>query len=102
MKVILSACSTGWRPTKVQDVVLAGDDILGIPAAFLEAGIKSVLISIPPAHDLVSSKFMYLYHKNRLDGKKPLLALQETQKSMLATSMYPLYFWIGFTIYGCQ
>jgi CHAT domain-containing protein len=101
-EVILSACSTGWRPMKVGRLQLAGDDIMGLPGAFIEAGIKSVLVSISPAHDLVVPKFMSLYHKMRLEGKMPLVALQETQKTMLSKSRYPPYFWIGFTIYGCQ
>lgn len=75
---------------------------LGLPGAYLEAGVKSVLVSISPAHDLVAPNFMGLYHKNRLEGKTPLVALQETQKTMLSTSKYPPYYWIGFTLYGCQ
>ena len=75
---------------------------MGLPGAFLEAGVKSVLVSVPPANDLVVPKFMGLYHKNRLEGNKPLVALQETQKTMLSTSRYPPYSWIGFTLYGCQ
>ena len=101
-EVILSACSSGWRPMKFKGVELSGDDIMGLAGAFLEAGVKSVLVSITPAYDLVAPKFMGLYHKNRLEGKRPLLALQETQKTMLSTSRYPPHLWTGFTIYGCQ
>src|SRR5919109_129321 len=49
--VVLSACNTGQRPIKVKEIELSGDDILGVPGAFLEAGIKSMLVSIPPADD---------------------------------------------------
>lgn len=101
-EVILSACSSGWRPTKVQDVELLGDDILGLPGSFLEAGARSVLVSIPMADDRATCQFMTLYHRKRLNGKTPLTSLQETQKTMLSGSEYEPFTWIGFTIYGCQ
>jgi CHAT domain-containing protein/tetratricopeptide (TPR) repeat protein len=101
-EVILSACSSGWRPTKVQDVELSGDDILGLPGSFLEAGARSVLVSIPMADDRATCRFMTIYHQNRLNGKTPLSSLQETQKTMLLNSEYEPFTWIGFTVYGCQ
>jgi len=101
-EVILSACSTGWRPIKVRDIELSGDDILGLPGAFLEAGIKSVLVSIPLADDRAACWFMSLYHQNRIEGKSPLTSLQETQKTMLYDSEYEPFTWIGFTVYGYQ
>src|SRR5262249_35502020 len=36
-EVVLSACSTGWRPMSAQGVTLDGDDVLGAPGALLEA-----------------------------------------------------------------
>ena len=101
-EVILSACSTGWRPMEVQDIQLVGDDILGLPGAFLEAGARSVLVSIPKAVDIAASYFMAVYHEHRVEGKTPLVALQKCQKYMLSKSMYPIHFWIGFTVYGYQ
>jgi len=101
-EVVLSACSTGWRPMKVQDVVLSGDDILGLPGAFLEAGAKSVLVSIPEADDEAAKEFMNKYHGSRVSGKTPMEALQETQKSMLDDGQYEPYTWLGFTVYGCR
>jgi len=101
-EVILSACNTGWRPTQVSGTVLLGDDILGLPAAFLEAGAKSVLVSIPLAADEATSKLMQIYHHNRINGKTPLEALREAQKTILADGKYPVFNWVGFTLYGCQ
>jgi CHAT domain-containing protein/tetratricopeptide (TPR) repeat protein len=101
-EVILSACSTGYRPTEVQGVSLAGDDIVGLPGALLEAGARSVLVSIPPAREDAAMEFMTLYHENRADGNAPLQALQETQKGMLDNPLYPPHLWSGFTVYGCQ
>lgn len=99
-EVVLSACSTGWRPTKVQDIEPISDDILGLPGAFLKAGSKSVLVSITPAEDTAASKFMQIYHENRTEGLMPLLALQKAQITMLADKRFPPYSWIGFSVYG--
>jgi CHAT domain-containing protein len=100
-EIILGACSCGWRPQKVQDIKLSGDDILGLPGAFLEAGVQSVLVSIPPADDIATYRFMVFYHQNRLEGKPPLVAHQSTQKAMEKDAEYDASTWIGFTVYGC-
>lgn len=100
-EIVLSACSSGWRPAQVQNVELVGDDILGLPGAFLEGGAKAVLVSIPPANDRATERFMQHYHRNRLLGHRPMEALQATQKAMLESEFAP-YKWVGFTLYGCQ
>lgn len=101
-EVILSACSSGWRPTKVADVELVADDILGLPGAFLEAGTQSVLVSIPKASDQVTAEFMIEYHKHRAEGEPPLQAYNTTQINLLSANKYKPAFWIGFTLYGCR
>lgn len=101
-EVVLSACSTGYRPTEVQGVALSGDDILGLPGALLEAGVRSVLVSIPPARDDATLRFMTLYHESRAEGVSPLFSLQRAQMGMLEGGELAPYLWIGFTLYGCQ
>ena len=101
-EVILSACSTGYRPTEVQGVELSGDDILGLPGAFLEAGAGFILVSIPKAREDVTLEFMTVYHENRAEGKPPIFALRETQETMLSNPTFEPSLWIGFTAYGCQ
>ncbi len=97
-EVILAACSTGWRPTQVERLVLAGDDIVGLPAAFLEAGARSVLVSIPEVHDETAAKFAIRYHINRRRAANPAQALQATQIQMLGD--HEPFLWIGWTMYG--
>ena len=87
-EVVLSACSTGYRPTEVQGVVLSGDDILGLPGALLEAGVRSVLVSIPPAREDASQRFLSLYHEHRAEGTSPLVALQR-RKGPCSTETIP-------------
>lgn len=97
-EVVLAACSTGWRPTSVDELTLVGDDIVGLPAAFLEAGARSVLVSIPEVHDETATEFAVRYHANRKSATTPALALQATQQQML--EHYEPFLWIGWTMYG--
>ncbi len=112
-EVVLSACSTGWRPFEVDDrpikvgdrpvkvgnLVLDADEILGIPAGFLESGVKSVLVSIPKAEDKTACALTTHYHRQRIAGNSPLFAFQSAQKHLLAQGKSP-GLWIGFTLYG--
>ena len=98
-EVVLSACSTGWRPQTAQGVTLHGDDVLGLPGALLEAGVRSVLVSIPKASDTATEAFMTAYHRHRAAGTPPLLAFCQTQREMLAGGHKP-HTWSGLVFYG--
>ena len=100
-EVILSACSTGWRPLEVQSIKLTGDDMMGLPGAFIESGARAVLVSIPLVDDETGSIFMIQYHKFRLEGNKPMKAMQLTQKYMLEKCVCKPCNLVGFTLYGC-
>jgi CHAT domain-containing protein len=99
-EAVLSACSTGWRPVHVDDIVLTADEILGIPGGFLEAGLRTVLVSIPKAEGKAARALTTHYHRKRVEGTAPLLALQSAQKQLLAAGVAPGN-WVGFTLYGC-
>jgi CHAT domain-containing protein/tetratricopeptide (TPR) repeat protein len=101
-EVVLSACSTGVRALSVGDMELAGDDIVGLPGAFLEAGARAILVSIPPANDLATADLMSVYYEQRMKGVPPLLSLQAAQKVLLKESDHPPHRWLGFTAYGAQ
>jgi CHAT domain-containing protein len=98
-EVVLSACSTGWRPHEVGDVRLTADEILGIPGGFLEAGTTTVLVSIPPAEGRAARALTARYHEARAEGTSPLRAFQRAQRHMLASGTLPGT-WVGFTLYG--
>ncbi|WP_170323295.1 CHAT domain-containing protein [Bradyrhizobium sp. STM 3809] len=100
-EVVLSACYTGWRPTEVDDIQLNGDDILGIPAAFLESGASSVLLSVTQAQGQAAQALTAHYHRRRAAGDLPLRAARAAQLHMLSTAIAPGA-WTGFTLYGCQ
>lgn len=100
-EVVLAACSTGWRPMSVRDVALSGDDILGLPGAFLEAGARAVLVSITKAHMATTAAFTRAYHEARLDGASPLRAMQRSQL-LMTEQQVPVFFFAGFCAYGCN
>ena len=97
-EVTLSACSTGIRPTRLADVDMLGDDLVGLPASFLEAGASVVLNSITPAGAAASAAFFTGYHSRRLEGVSPIAAFAMVQKEMLASRRHRLPCWIGFSI----
>ena len=99
-EVVLSACNTGWRPIQVRDVPLTADEILGIPAGFLEAGVKAVLVSISKAQSAAASALTTYYHTRRASSDPPVVAFQAAQKHMLESNVNPGT-WVGFALYGC-
>jgi CHAT domain-containing protein len=99
-EVVLSACNTGWRPIKVRGVALTADEILGIPAGFLEAGVKAILVSISKAQGEAASALTTHYHTRRAANDPPLAAFQAAQKLMLESGAKPGT-WVGFALYGC-
>jgi tetratricopeptide (TPR) repeat protein len=100
-EAVLSACSTGWRPSQVQEMDLHSDEVLGIPGGFLEAGVRAVLVSIPKAEEHAARRITTRYHEERSRGASPLHALQAAQRAMLDARTLPAL-WIGFTLYGCE
>jgi CHAT domain-containing protein len=101
-EVVMSACSTGWRPSAVAGVEIVGDDILGLPGAFMEAGVREVIVSIPRAEEHAAADMMIEYHKNRAAGAPPLHALRQAPLAMLGGKKPPPCLWVGFALYGCR
>jgi CHAT domain-containing protein len=101
-EVVLSACSTGWRPNRVGGLELAGDDALGLSASFLEAGSRFLLVSITKAEDEATRAFMSAWHIHRSGGMPPLGATAATQRELLRQADIPVWKWAGITAYGCR
>jgi hypothetical protein len=99
-EVVLSTCSSGHRATAVDGIPLTGDDVVGLVGAFLEAGIRAVVVSITRARDDASHAFMTTYHSHRAAGSTPVAALRETQLQMLEDATYAPGLWAGFVVYG--
>lgn len=101
-EVVLSACSTGWRPQASGGLELAGDDALGLTASFLEAGARSMLASISQAKDDVTHRFMVEWHRHRRAGATPLHATRQVQLELFAADPAAIWSWAGITAYGCR
>ncbi|MGH4014733.1 MAG: CHAT domain-containing protein [Pseudonocardiaceae bacterium] len=101
-EVVLSACSTGWRPLVAENVPLTGDDVLGLPGGLLEAGAGAVLVSIPKADDAATRAFMTRYHHARSTRSSPLQSFRAAQLAMLQDAFFHPFSWIGFVSYACR
>jgi tetratricopeptide (TPR) repeat protein len=101
-EVVLSACSTGWRPQSARGLDLAGDDALGLPASFLESGARTLLVSIPPVGDDAARTFSVSWHRHRCAGLSPLEAYRATQQEQLSADPAETWRWAGMTLYGCR
>lgn len=101
-EVILSACSTGWRPQTTHDIELAGDDALGLTASFLEAGARFVLVSVPRADDEATREFTVTWHRHRRSGESPLAAFRAAQLELFDAGRQEVWKWAGITAYGCR
>jgi CHAT domain-containing protein/tetratricopeptide (TPR) repeat protein len=102
VEVVLSACSTAWRPQSTRDLNLSGDDALGLPASFLEAGARFLLASIPPVRAKAAHAFTVAWHRHRRASQSPLQAYRTVQLDSLAAQPDTVYAWAGMTAYGCR
>ena len=101
-EVVLSACSTAWRPQATRDLELAGDDALGLPASFMEAGARFLLASIPPVREKASRAFTVAWHRHRRGGQSPLQAYRAVQLDALEDDPGQVFAWAGIAAYGCR
>jgi hypothetical protein len=79
-------------------VPLLGDDVLALPGAFLEAGAKTLLVSIPLVADEAAARFGPAYHRARLTGAPPLTAFRLVMSELLAEERPGR--WCGYVMYG--
>ncbi len=97
--VTLSACESALSGGLISDIP-RGDEWIGLNQAFLAAGTPTVMASLWPIDDRVSSSFIiHFYDELRTSGKAPALA--QTQRLFLKTphTRHPFY-WAPFTIIG--
>ena len=89
--VVLSACDTGVGEIK------AGEGVYGLRRAFALAGAETVVMSLWPASDYTSKKFMTSYYTYLKQGVGRGVALRNVQLDMLARTkqLHPFY-WANF------
>lgn len=74
--VILSACTSGLSH------VVPGDELLGLPRAFLYAGVPTVLCTLWEADDLLALLVMEQLYTKLREGQSAAMALRDTQISL--------------------
>ena len=71
--VVLSACQSGLS------AVRPGDELMGLVAALLSLGARSVVASVVPVEDQASEELMVALHRRLLAGEPPAVALAAAQ-----------------------
>ena len=71
--VVLSACQSGLS------AVRPGDEVMGLVAALLSLGTRSVVASVVPVEDKASEQLMVALHQRLLAGELPAVALAGAQ-----------------------
>jgi len=74
--VVLAACDIG-RP-----VVPAGDELLGLGAAFIVQGTRQIVASVTPIPDAQATPLMIAFHHALAAGNSASVALAESQRQL--------------------
>ncbi|MCD4655699.1 CHAT domain-containing protein, partial [bacterium] len=93
--VVLSACESG-----LVDTAGAADEVIGLPAGFLQAGADVVVSSLWLVDDSHSRELITDFYRFHIaEGHKPSAALRLAQKMMMERGVSP-YYWGGFVVAG--
>lgn len=74
--VVLASCDSG------RDVVLAGDEMIGFSAAFLNRQTRNVVASVVPIPDAATAPVMVSFHSKLVAGTPVATALADAQESI--------------------
>jgi CHAT domain-containing protein len=91
--VTLSACESG-RAT-----VILGDEVVGLPRAFLSAGAATVLVSLWIVQDETTATLMAHWYQGLRERMGPAAALRAAQQALKARYSHP-YYWAPFVLIG--
>ncbi len=91
--VVMSACETGLG------VLNVGDGVMGLQRAFLQAGAKSVLISMWKVDDEATELLMTYFYEGLLGGLSKRKALKTAQIKLRKRFPEP-YYWASFILLG--
>jgi len=91
--VTLSACESG------RGTVLGGDEVIGLPRAFLGAGAASVVVSLWLVQDKTTVTLMTHWYNQLNQGMGRAAALRAAQRALRETYPHP-YYWAPFVLIG--
>ena len=89
----LSGCGTGLN------VVVGGDELLGLKRGLLYAGAQALLLTLWDVHDQSTAEFMKLFYERLQSGSSKSLAVQEAMAEIRREYPHPFY-WAPFTLVG--
>lgn len=89
----LSGCSTG------RSVVAGGDELLGLVRGLLQAGARSLLLTLWDVQDRSAALLMGSFYARMAAGSDRAIALREAMIELRNTHPHP-YFWAPFVLIG--
>ncbi|MCB9899067.1 MAG: CHAT domain-containing protein [Planctomycetes bacterium] len=91
--VTLSGCETGRKGR------VPGDELLGLPRAFREAGARATLGSLWPVDDLDAHEFCRLFYTELATGASARQAVTRAQRNLMDVRPHP-FAWGAFALLG--
>ena len=89
----LSACSSG------RAVAVGGDELLGLMRGFLQAGVRSLLVTLWDIDDACTKEFMCSFYREVGSGASLANAVQGAMREVRERYPHP-YFWAPFLLIG--
>ena len=91
--VTLSGCSTGLN------VVVGGDELVGLMRGLLFAGAQGILVSLWDVHDRSTAEFMMAFYAELKHGRNKAEAVRAAMLQLREQYPHP-YFWAPFILVG--
>jgi CHAT domain-containing protein len=91
--VTLSGCGTGLN------VVVGGDELLGLNRGLLYAGAQGLLLTLWDVHDQSTAEFMKLFYQHLGSGGNKAQAMQRAMAEIRQAYPHPFY-WAPFVLVG--
>jgi CHAT domain-containing protein len=91
--VTLSGCATG------SNVVVGGDELLGLVRGLLYAGAKAVLVTLWDVNDRSTAEFMKAFYSHLPGSSNKSSAVQRAVQDLRQSYPHP-YYWAPFVMIG--
>lgn len=91
--VTLSGCGTGMN------VVIGGDELIGLVRGLLYAGAQTLMVSLWEVHDQSTAEFMGDFYRNYRNSSNKANALRTAVMNLKAKHRHP-YYWAAFALVG--